>query len=407
MVELNESTDARRLGGLAFRLCGTSAALGLLGLGLAAAAFFSSGEGDPELFFRAYLISYSFFLSLSLGALFFVILQHLTRAGWSVSVRRLAEGMALGVAPLAVLFLPLWLGLEQVYLWTDPGVMARNHVLHGKEPFLNVKFFCLRIGIYFAIWIGTAVFFFAHSVRQDRSGDPRISLRMQRWAAPAMILFALSLTFAAFDILMSLDPLWFSTIFGVYYFAGSLVGFLAVLILFVLYLQRMGRLTSEITIEHRHDLGKLLFAFVVFWAYIAFSQYLLIWYANIPEETVWFLRRASPEAGLWNWVSITLLAGHFVAPFLALISRVPKRHPLALALGAGWLLAMHWLDLFWLVGPRHGYAHGMEWPGLVDAALFVGMGGCVAAFCLSALRRCALVPEKDPRLSECLAFENY
>ena len=224
---------------------------------------------------------------------------------------------------------------------------------------------------------------------------------MEKLAAPAMMLFALTTTFAAFDLLMSLYPHWYSTIWGVYYFAGSAVGFFAMMAITLNLMRRAGYLRRSVSAEHFHDVGKLMFAFVVFWAYIAFSQYLLIWYGNIPEETIWYLER---QTGEWTWVSLGLLFGHFLLPFLFLISRYPKRRGQTLVLGAVWLLAMHWLDLYWMVMPQ--ISPGKITLSLLDLLCFVGIGGVFLATAIWRMSRQALIPVRDPRLRESLQFEN-
>jgi hypothetical protein len=238
-------------------------------------------------------------------------------------------------------------------------------------------------------------------VAQDESGDPRLTLRMEKRAAPSMVLYAITVTFAAFDLLMSLSPHWFSTIFGVYFFSGGVVACFAWLALKSHLLQGGGLLPNAITREHYHDLGKLIFAFIVFWAYIGFSQYMLIWYANIPEETEWFLQR---QSGGWTALSVLLLFGHFFLPFLALLSRYPKRQRLLLVPGTIWVLFMHWVDLYWLAMP----AFGASSPPLhaLDFTLFVGVGGIFTALLLRRLAKHSLLPEKDPRLADSLVFEN-
>ena len=263
---------------------------------LALALVFGFMRGDTlHYFLHAYLVSFCFYLSISLGALFFVALQHASRAGWSVAVRRVAEIMAANTLVMAVLFLPILLpllfGNTALYQWLDPAVVAADHVLAGKSAYLNLPFFVVRAVAFFAVWGGLVWYFWRRSLEQDDSGDANLTLRMERVSYPALLLFAVTITFAAFDWIMSLTPHWYSTIFGVYYFAGAVVGFLAAVILALITLQKTGHLTSTITLEHYHELGKLLFAFIVFWGYIAFSQYMLIWYANIPEETVWYLPR--------------------------------------------------------------------------------------------------------------------
>jgi len=200
---------------------------------------------------------------------------------------------------------------------------------------------------------------------------------------------------------MSLDPHWYSTIFGVYFFSGAFLAAIALLILVANAVQRAGLLRRVITREHYHDLGKFLFAFVVFWAYIAFSQYMLIWYGNIPEETEWFLRRQSNG---WGWVGLALLFGHFLLPFVALLSRYPKRHKRLLVVAAAWVLAMHWVDMFWLVMPEA--SPGAFTFHVVDLTVLLGLGGLATAAFARALRDRALVPERDPRLIESLTFEN-
>lgn len=377
-------------------------------LGFAVAFVFGFFNGW-DVFFRSYLLNYCYFLSLALGALFFVMLQHLTRAGWSVTVRRLAELIAAALPWWALLFVPMLIPvlaqLEGVYAWTAPEIVAGNELLQHKQPYLNAPFFIARCALYFLVWSILARFFLRCSTLQDDSGDVHLTLRMQWWSAPGMLLYAITVTFFSVDALMSLNPEWYSTIWGVYFFAGSLVGFFALLALLIFILQRGGRLRRVITVEHFHDVGKLAFGFVVFWAYIMFSQYLLIWYANIPEETSWYhVRQAS---GWWVGVSLVLLFGHFFAPFLALISRVPKRRKGMLALAAVWLLVVHWIDLYYVVIPRP-LGHGAHLSPLhvSDLALLLGLGGLFVYAITRPMTRYALVPERDPRLHEALAFQN-
>jgi len=254
---------------------------------------------------------------------------------------------------------------------------------------------------YFVVWCLTARYLLWLSVRQDRTGDPKLTVSMERLSAPALILLVVTLTLASCDWLMSLWPHWWSTIFGVYFLAGAAVGALALLILLVVLLEWAGPLAGEVTIEHYHDLGKLLLASVAFWGYIAFSQYLLIWYANIPEETAWYHPRHS---GPWAWVSMGLLVGHLVLPLFALLSRWPKRNRLSLAFWAAWLLVMHWIDIYWLVMP----AYDPQQPrfGLSFVFCLLGMGAVYMAGFLWRCRNRSLVPLQDPRRHEALAFHN-
>jgi hypothetical protein len=390
-----------RLGALSGKVARTGLAAGVIGI-LLGVVLALSVDGGEERFFQAYLVNFCFFLSLALGALFFVLVQHLTSAGWSVVVRRFAEVVASNALPMVVLFVPILFGLRHLYHWADAGVAANDHLLAWKRPFLNTPFFLIRCGIYFAVWSWLSNYFLTRSIRQDTSGDVALTLRMKRLSAPSAVLFALTVTFAAFDLLMSLDPHWFSTIFGVYYFSGGVVGFLAFLPILTVLVQRAGRLEGIINAEHYHDMGKLLFGFIVFWSYIAFSQYMLIWYGNIPEETEWFLRR---QTGDWGAISLVLLFGHFVLPFLVLISRFVKRRGRLLAVAAGWVLAMHWVDIYWLVMPGHS-PDGVAPFGLIEVACFVGLGGFFLAAAALRIQNRSLVPVGDPRLAESLAFEN-
>jgi hypothetical protein len=393
--------EVRRLGPLGARVWRAAGGVGVVAL-LASLVLASAGGAGWQRFFFSYLLSFTYVLTLALGALFFVILQHLTRAGWSVVVRRWAEGIAATLPLLAVLALPIAvLGLPHLYHWANPEIVAGDALLRAKQPFLNVPFFLVRLVVYFGLWSLLARFFFSRSLQQDATGDPQLTVQMERRSALAMLGFALTLTFAAFDLLMSLDAHWFSTIFGVYVFAGCVVSFFALLTVVVFATQRAGMLRHAITVEHYHDLGKLLFAFTVFWAYIAFSQYMLIWYASLPEETEWLLRRQTHG---WGWVGLILLFGHFLAPFVALLSRAPKRRPRLVVIAAAWMLAMHWVDLYWVVIPEVSPQAAM--PHLLDLTTLLGLGGLFVAAAAYLMRDRSLIPEHDPRLTESLMFEN-
>ena len=350
----------------------------------------------------SYLVALLYWLSLALGALFFVIVQFATKAGWSVVVRRLAEHAMMTLPLLALLFVPVLGGVHELFHWTHHEAVQHDALLAAKAPYLNLPFFVARALLYFVVWSALAWVFYRRSVGQDRDGAPQATARLQRLSGPAIILFALTVTFAAFDWLMSLDPHWYSTMFGVYYFAGCVVAIFAFLALVGLVLRRAGVLAEVITIEHYHDLGKLLFAFTVFWTYIAFSQFMLIWYGNLPEETIWYARRL---VGSWRTATLVLGLGHFVVPFFYLMTRATKRRPAALLPAAIWLLAVHYLDLYWLVMPVLHPASAQ--PSWLDLTAFVGIGGCFVALFARLLRRHALVPLRDPRLAESRAFENY
>lgn len=369
-----------------------------LGLGGSLAMGLLSHDGRHQLW-HSWLVGSLFVLSIGLGALFFVLVQHATQAGWSVVVRRLAENVMATLPFLALLWLPLLLGLHDLFHWTHADAVAKDHLLQHKAPYLNVPFFLIRTLICFGVWSALAIWFNRQSRLQDETGDHEITRRMRRRSAPALLLFALTVTFFAFDWVMSLNPHWYSTIFGLYFFAGAVVAFFAALSLITLAQREL--LARVLSDEHMHDIGKLLFGFVAFWAYMAFSQYLLIWYANLPEETGFYAQRLN---GAWRLTSGILAVLHFIVPFFFLLPRTIKRHPGALKAAALWLLVVHFVDLYWLVMPNL-HESGVE-PSLLDLTTLIGCCGVfVAAFGWS-LKRQALVPLRDPRLPESLTFEN-
>lgn len=397
-------------------------ALLVIGLALIGAARGLGGEH----FYFSYLVGYMGVLGICLGALFFVMVQHITRSGWSVVLRRLAENIAGTLPFMLLLFIPIIVGFgHPLYEHWAGHVDPNDTVLLGKQSYLNSTFFFVRVGIYFAVWIVLAWLFRSSSLKQDQTGDPAISLRMSRLAAPGLLLFALTITFAAFDWIMSLDPHWFSTIFGLTYFAGGYMAFLAFTILMARWLGSRGYLKDAITTDHYHDLGKLLFGFMVFWTYTNFSQYMLIWYANLPEETRWFADRTQNG---WGAIGTVLLFGHFLIPFAFLMSRHVKRSKIGLAAGAIFLLVIHCIDMQFLILPSAGHGGGEAEAshGAADAhagfgqqlgdylhhispwdfGCFVGLLAIVAGLTLWNVRKHNLLPVRDPRLAESLHFTN-
>lgn len=392
----------------------------LLGVGVVAVGGgVALGLNDQENLLRSYLAALMYVLSIGLGLLWFVTIQHLVNAKWSIVVRRVAEILA---AQLVVVFLfalglivPMALvdthseeisAVQTLYVWLSDAKVHASHLLDHKSAYLNKTFFLIRIAIYFSFWVGLSAYFLRKSLAQDKAttkaeGQAVVS-HLAKISAPSMIVFALTLTFCAFDLLMSLNALWFSTIFGVYYFAGCVLSSCAVLALSLFWLQGKGRLKSSVNVNHFQDIGKLMFAFTIFWAYVGFSQFMLIWYGDIPEETEWYHWRFT---GDWRTVSALLLVCHFVLPFLGLLSRHVKRRRKGLAFWAVWLLVMHYVDLYWLIFPKDGSGHA---PLPLSAPLLAI--GALALFLGVAARRAKginLVPSKDPRLPQSLAFENY
>lgn len=289
------------------------------------------------------------------------------------------------------------------------GEIEHADLLLKKRLYLNKPFFTARWMFFLGIWSWVGVWYWKQSTKQDVTGEPRLTRRMEILSAPLTLLFALTITFASFDLLMSLDAAFFSTIFGVYVFSGSFMGALAALILVLMGLQKMGFMRS-VTTEHYHDLGKLLFAFVFFWGYIAYSQYMLIWYGNLPEETAWMARHGlttvPADMTTWTWVGLVLLFGHLLIPFAGLLSRHVKRNKRALAFWAVWLLVMHWIDLWWIIMPMFDAEPAWPLPHPIEIGCTLGIGGLFVASVARKAAAHGLVPVKDPRIQESLGFEN-
>jgi hypothetical protein len=367
---------------------------------------FMFAENGYKAFMHSYLANYMYCLTICLGALFFVMVQHLVRSGWSAAVRRIAELYAATIPFWAIFFLPILITLigssSALYSWNVPASSPDlNPVVREKLGYLNSSFFTMRTLVYFAVFIVAARLFFGMSRKQDETGDTEITLKLQRWAGPFIILFSLSLNFAAFDWMMSTDPAWFSTIYGVYIFAASMLSFFATMILTCYWLQRRGRMEKIVSIEHYHDMAKFQFGFIVFWAYIAFSQFMLYWYGNIPEETIWYLHRIQHG---WQYLGLMLIALHFVVPFLGTVSRHVRRKPALMAFWACFILFVHWLDMTFLIMPNVGHptvslllAHALCWLGmvLVFLSLFLWRVG-----------ETPVVALKDPWLPDSLAYHN-
>ncbi len=409
-----------RLGSHATQISTAGLVLGIGGLILALLIGYWRGEPEIEsrgqwgVFLHSYLVGFTFWLSVAAGALWFVLIQHLVQATWSVTVRRTAELLTAPFAVLGVLSLiiivPLLLGNDDLYLWSNSEIAATDHLIHAKGIWFNPGFFALRVAIYLSIMTVFSWWFRKQSIAQDQGGRDELTGLMRKWSAPAMIVFALTLALVGYDLLMSIEPRWFSTMFGLYYFAGCGVAFYASLSLLPMLWHKFGLAKNTITTEHLHDAGNMLFAFVFFWAYIAFSQYMLIWYANIPEETAFFRHRLH---GPWQPVAVLLLLLHWAVPFMALMSRHTKRRKTPLALFAVWLLVMHWVDLYWLVMPAYGdpvnpaQAVGPSfWSVLTSVSATVGIGGLFFWAFGRAAKRVNIIPTGDPRLAESVAFEN-
>jgi hypothetical protein len=365
-------------------------------------AFFAGMFGGVERarFGAAYLTGFLFTTTICIGALFFVIIQHLTKAGWSVGPRRIQEWVSQGLVASVLLFIPVLVMSHDIFHHWMGEHAAHDPIIAKKVAYLNPTFFYVRAGVFLLTWAGLATWFYKLSKDQDLSGDRALSEKRQAMAAPATAALGITTSFAGFDWVMSLDPHWYSTIFGVYIFAGALVSSTALLALLVVRFRKDNVGGGLLTVEHQHDVGKFLFGFTVFWAYIGFSQFILIYYANIPEETIWYKHRWE---GGWSTLSFVLLFGHFIVPFALLLARTAKRSTTWLPIGAGLLLFMHWIDLYWLVMPNFDHHFHMQW---VDFAGLIAPVGITMAWLSVRVLNDAAYPTNDPYIPEALKAEN-
>lgn len=418
---------------------------GIIFLGVGALVAGWGCFSNAQHFWHAYLVMFMFLLSLGLGCLFYVALEYLVGAYWSVPIRRVTEGIAGLLIPVAFLAIPIFTGgMDYLYSHWIPhhGHHAEHHdhhtadhgdhvkhndsevqkeksseadfkthdsssghhgshhekdpIIEGKRPFLSKSWFLVLNTACFLIWIGCLVFFRGNSRAQDVNGDPKYTRRNVTLAAPFMLIFATTLTVAAIYYMMSLEPHWFSTMFGIYYFAGTLVAASSVLTIFVILLHKGGFLHSGLKKDTYYSLGLMMFAFNVFWAYISFSQFMLIWYANLPEETMWFTHRYE---GGWVIASWALIIFHFVIPFFALLSRNQKTNPRRLIVMAFWLLAAHIFDLYWIIVPASKSAFHYT-----DLGFLLFAAGFVMFFFNKSVSGANLVPVNDPKLDHGLEF---
>lgn len=381
---------------------------GVLAIVVVAIAGFSGGNAGKHAL-AGYHMGFLYALGLGLGALGLQMILQQFNAGWSASVRRSAESIASMIWVIALLFVPialieLWLAPGTLFKWMNYSAVAGDIIYQKKSGYLNPQFWGVRAIIYFTIWIILGTVLYRLSRKQDETGDRWITARSRWISSFGLLLFALSTAFASFDWLMSLDYHWFSTMFGVYFFAGCVVSVASLLCIVMCTLRMQGKYGAAFTVEHQHDLSKILFAFTVFWAYVTFCQYFLIWYSNIPEETAFYNLRN--DHGYHNFFVI-LCVGHFLLPFVIMLVRPIKRNPQTLRLIALWMLIMHGVDLFYMVRPNiHAYVKVGEsvW---IDVLGILGPALVFIGAAVWKMGRAPLVPIKDPRLHEVLEHKNY
>lgn len=367
----------------------------VMGLGVGGALILAVGIGiAPVRALSAYLVAAMFYLMIATGALAWIAMLHVSNAGWGVVVKRLFEGLSAYIPVAAASMGVVLLGVKTLYPWA--GEHAHDGSLHGKAAYLNVPAFAVRMAIVLALWIGFSTWLRRASVAQDEDGSVRHTRRSVVLSAVFIPVFAISFSVASFDWLMSLSPHWQSTVFAFYHIAGSLVAALAAAILGASWLRRRGHL-PEVTENHFHDLAKLLIGMVTFWAYLWFCQYMLIWYANMPEETAYYITRLEGGYKLLFWLNPIL---GWVVPFLALLPRPLKRSERHLVRVALLVLFSRWLDLYMAVAPSTSAEHtGI---GLIEAGAMFAVGALFVLSVLRALKAAPLVASKDPYWVESL-----
>ena len=368
---------------------------GLLLVGIATTAL--GYALDPRRMAFENVVGYLFLTSVAVGSVFLVALEYIAGAVWSTPMRRVNEFLGALVLLLPLVALPLFFHLHDLFHWMHEEAVAADKVLAGKSPYLNANFFLIRFAVIFVLWSLFYVLFTRNSTRQDTTKDPRLTTTNIRLAAIFLPVFAISLTLTAVDWAMSLEPHWSSTIFGVYYFAGTVLASISAATYVIVRFHENGYF-PKLQRDSFYSLGALLFAFINFWAYIAFSQFLLIWYANLPEETIWFMARWKNG---WEVVSVLLIVVHFVVPYVALLTQDSKMDLKRLKFMAIWILFAHLLDLYWLVMPSYSQKVSLSWTDLAFPVLLVGLAIVVLGY---KMKHNTLIPIGDPKLERGLKF---
>ncbi|MGE3508483.1 MAG: hypothetical protein AB7N65_06320 [Vicinamibacterales bacterium] len=350
---------------------------------------------NPAQFFQSYLMGYMLVLGATVGPLALAMIHQLSGGKWGVVIRRILGAASRVLPVMTVLFIPIVFGMPHLYHWTHADAVAHDEILQHKALYLNVPFFLIRAALYFAIWNTLAYLLNKWSLEQDQTGDPAIAKRMERLSAGGLLIFGLTMTFAAFDWLMSLDPHWFSTIYGFLVMGGQGLTTMAVTIIALNWLSKYEPMNLAATPQYFHDLANLMLAFVILWAYFSFSQYLIIYAGNLPEEITWYTRRLDTS---WNFIGQFLIAAHFAVPFLILLFRRNKRVAQRLVPIAVFLLFMRLVDLFWLIAPQfHEGALAISW---MDVVLPAGLMALWVGCFLWQLRGRPLLPVYDPQFAE-------
>jgi len=362
--------------------------VGIAGVLLAVVAFLL----DREQFLRSYLFAYLYWMGMALGCLAILLMHHVVGGKWGMLIRRLCEAGARTLPFMGLLLLPVLFGMGTLYVWARPEAIHDANI-QSKAAYLNVPFFIARAVVYFSIWFLYAYLLSKWSAAQDRNGDERLIRKMRSLSAPGLVIFTLTTTFAFIDWIMSLEPHWFSTIYGAMFMVGEMLESFAFVIALVIILSRKSPIKDYVTPQHIHDLGNMMFAFMVLWAYLSFSQFIIIWSGNLPEEIPWYVSRLR---GGWGWVAITLVIFHFAVPFALLLMRSVKRRADRLFRVCLLMIAIRLVDVYWITEPAfYGQRIQIHW---IDFVTPVAVGGLWLAVFFRQLKLQPLLPLQDPRL---------
>lgn len=363
---------------------------GLIGAAASAYGF----KADHGQFASSYLLAFIFWLGLAGGSLALLMIHHLCSGRWSFVIQRPVEAAARTMPLMALLFIPVALSMHELYEWTHAEEVAHDHILQWKSVYLNDHAFLMRAAGFFVLWTILAYTLSGWSNRLDQTEDAGSVRKLRALAAVGLVMFGLSMTFASFDWLMSLEPHWFSSIYGALFMVGQGLSTFAFMAIIAAYMGKHSPLKGVITTQQYHDIGNMMFAFTILWTYMSFSQFIIIWSGNLPEETFWYLNRGRPG---WLPVSFMLFGMNFVLPFLVMLFKVNKRNPDRLKRVAIWVLSVRLIDLYWQIGPTfRERALDLHW---LDAATFVGIGGIWLTVFFALLKKRPLLIKHDPRFS--------
>jgi hypothetical protein len=391
---MNEASTVRAQLDRVQRIALTSGAIGLVLCGVFAIQ-------NRTQFFRSYLFAYVFWLAIPIGCMAILMLHHLTGGWWGYPIRRLLEAGTRTFVWMAALFVPVLLGMPHLYKWAQPAEVAADPMLQYKRPYLNPPFFTLRALIYFVIWVGLARLLNKWSSEQDRTADPALATRLEALSGPGLILWGIAATYSSIDWVMSLEAHWFSTIYGMIVMVVAALTAMSFVVFVLRKLSGQEPISHAVTASQFNDLGNLMLAFVMLWAYLSFSQFLIIWAGNIKDEIPWYMSRAF---GGWGAIAVILIVLHFALPFLLLLQRGVKRRLRMLSFVAGMLMVLSLVDVYWLVAPA--YQTSGPRPSLLDVFAVVGIGGVWLAAFFSQLKKWPLLPQHDPRFEGALEHEH-